>query len=176
MDRSVLRLGLGATFAALMLAVLAALFPAAAAGQDVRPAISLSAGVSGTTIEYTVSDIPNRRNNFPVIPGECTTVLVDTLAAAPALTPAAVDSLSGRTPDAFALLQRLIADGTVAAGPQIQFASAGRVTGSFTDIPRGVYLVATVCNISPVSGEFVPELVDIVPAVVTDLHSGSVAT
>ncbi|MGW0180815.1 hypothetical protein [Nocardia sp. NPDC003345] len=176
MDRSVLRLGLGATFAALVLAVLAALFPAAAAAQDTRPAVTLSAGVSGTTIDYTVADIPNRRNNFPVIPGECTTVLVDTLAAAPALAPAAVDSLAGRNPDAFALLQRLIADGAVAAGPRIQFASgAGQVTGSFTGVPAGVYLVATVCNIAPVSGGFVPELVDMVPVVVTGLPTGSAA-
>ncbi|MGI5221020.1 hypothetical protein [Nocardia sp. CA-290969] len=170
------RFGLGAAVAAFVLAVFAAIFPAVATAQDTRPAIALSATVSGTTIDYTVANVPNRRDTFPVIPGECTTVLVNTAVAAPILAPAAVDTLSGREPDAFALLQRLITDGAVTAGPRVQFASAtGHVTGSFTDIPRGIYLVATVCNISPISGEFRPELLDIVPVVVTDLPSGSAA-
>ncbi|NKY58448.1 hypothetical protein [Nocardia flavorosea] len=169
------RIGIGAAVAAFVLAVLTAIFPAAAAAQDAPPAIALSATASGTTIDYTVTNIPNRRDTFPVIPGECTTVLVNTAVAAPILAPAAVDTLSGREPDAFALLQRLIADGAVTAGPRVQFATAGQVTGSFTDIPRGVYLVATVCNVSPLSGEFRPELLDIVPVVVTDLRSGSAA-
>lgn len=170
-----LRFGLGAAVAAFVLAVFAAIFPAAAAAQDTRPAIALSATVSGTTIDYTVANVPNRRDAFPIIPGECTTVLMNTAVAAPILAPAAVDSLSGREPDTYALLQRLIAEGALAAGPRIQFAAAGQVTGSFTDIPRGVYLVATVCNVSPLSGEFRPELLDIVPVVVTDLPSGSAA-
>lgn len=170
------RIGIGAAVAAFVLAVLAAVFPATAAAQDAAPAISLSATVAGTTIDYTVTGVPNRRDTFPVIPGECTTVLVNTAVAAPVLAPAAVDTLSGREPDAFALLQRLIADGAVTAGPRVQFSAAGQVTGSFTDIPRGVYLVATVCNVSPLSGEFRPELLDIVPVVVTDLPTGSAAS
>ena len=171
---SFFRIGIGAALAAFVLTVLAAIFPAVAAAQDVRPAISLAATVSGTTVDYTVANVPNRRDTFPVIPGECTTVLVNTAVAAPILAPAAVDTLSGREPDAFALLQRLIAAGAVAAGPRVQFAStAGQVIGSFTDIPRGVYLVATICNVSPISGEFRPELLDIVPVVVTDLRAGS---
>lgn len=172
---SFFRIGLGAAVAAFVLAVFAAIFPAAAAAQDTRPAITLAATVSGTTIDYTVHNVPHRRDTFPVIPGECTTVLVNTAVAAPILAPAAVDTLSGREPDAFALLQRLIADGAVTAGPRVQFASAGQVAGSFTDIPRGVYLVATLCNVSPISGEFRPELLDIVPVVVTDLPAGSAA-
>lgn len=172
---SFFRFGIGAAVAAFVLAIFAALFPAVAGAQDARPAISLSATVSGTTIGYTVDNVPNRRDTFPVIPGECTTVLVNTAVAAPILAPAAVDSLSGREPDTYALLQRLIAEGALAAGPRIQFAAAGQVTGSFTDIPRGVYLVATVCNVSPISGEFRPELLDIVPVVVTDLPAGSAA-
>ena len=171
---SFFRIGIGAAVAAFLLAVFAAIFPATAAAQDI-PAISLSATASGTTIDYTVTNVPNRRDTFPVIPGECTTVLVNTAVAAPILAPAAVDTLSGREPDAFALLQRLIAEGTVTAGPRVQFAAAGQVTGSFADIPRGVYLVATVCNVSPLSGEFRPELLDIVPVVVTDLRAGSAA-
>ncbi|MFI1460913.1 hypothetical protein [Nocardia carnea] len=172
---SFFRIGIGAAVAAFVLAVLAAIFPAAAAAQDAHPAVTLSATVSGTTIDYTVAGVPNRRDTFPVIPGECTTVLVNTAVAAPILAPAAVDTLSGREPDAFALLQRLIAEGAVTAGPRVQFAAAGQVTGSFTDIPRGVYLVATVCNLSPISGEFRPELLDIAPVVVTDLRAGSAA-
>ncbi len=172
---SFFRIGIGTAVAAFLLAVFAAIFPATAAAQD-TPAISLSARASGTTIDYTVTDVPNRRDTFPVIPGECTTVLVNTAVAAPILAPAAVDTLSGREPDAFALLQRLIAEGAVTAGPRVQFAAAGQVTGSFTGIPRGVYLVATVCNVTPLSGEFRPELLDIVPVVVTDLRAGSAAS
>lgn len=171
---SFFRIGIRAAIAAFVLAVLATISPSANAAQDVRPAIALSASVSGTTIDYTVANIPHRRDTFPVVPGECTTVLVDTAAAAPVLAPAAVDSLSGREPDVFALLQRLIADGAVAAGPRVQFASAtGQVSGSFTEVPPGVYLVATVSNMSPLSGEFRPELLDIVPVVVTETQPGT---
>ncbi|MFI5715720.1 hypothetical protein [Nocardia sp. NPDC051750] len=171
---SFFRIGIGAAVAAFVLTVLAAIFPAVAAAQDTRTPIALAATVTGTTIDYTVDNVPNRRDTFPVIRGECTTVLVNTAVAAPILAPAAVETLSGREIDAYDLLQRLITDGAITAGPRIQFASeTGQVTGSFTDTPRGVYLVATLCNMRPISGEFEPELLDIVPVVVADLRAGS---
>ncbi|NEW25284.1 hypothetical protein [Nocardia cyriacigeorgica] len=150
--------------------------PAVAAAQDPRPPVSLTATVSGTTIDYTIDNVPNRRDVFPVIRGECTTAVVDVLVAAPILAPAAIDTLSGREPDVFALLQRLIAEGALAAGPRIQLASAtGQITGSFPGLPRGVYVVGTICNLNPLSAEFDPNLFDFTPAVVTDLRSGSSA-
>ncbi|MEU1984802.1 hypothetical protein [Nocardia sp. NPDC019395] len=174
---SFLRMGIGAAVAAFVLALIAAIYPAAATAQDIRTPIALSATVSGTTVDYRVDNVPNRRDTFPVVRGECTTVLVNTAVAAPILAPAAVDTLSGRESDTFELLQRLITDGAVTAGPRIQFASStGQVTGSFTDIAPGVYLVATVGNISPIRGEFRPELLDIVPVIVTGAHSDSATT
>ncbi|MGY0497420.1 hypothetical protein ACWZHB_02845 [Nocardia sp. FBN12] len=159
------------------LAVLSILaFPAAAFAQTAPQVVpvELNTTVSGAEIDYAVLNVPNRRDVFPVIRGECTTAAVDTIAAAPILGAAGLDSLSGRRPDAPDLLQRLIAAGAVAAGPRIQLASYdGRITGEFTDMARGVYVVVTLCNISPIGFEFDPNLFDFSPAVVTDLRSGS---
>ena len=165
---SFLRMGIGAACTALVLALLTALFPATAAAQEPAPTITLTTEVSGNSVDYAVTNIPNRRDTFPVIPGECTTVLVDTLAAAPALGTTAVETLGGRDLDALHILRQLIAEGAVTAGPRIQFSSAaGQVTGRFTELQPGVYLVATVCNVHPLSGEFQPELFDIAPVIVT---------
>ncbi|MFE3542902.1 hypothetical protein ACFXK0_08030 [Nocardia sp. NPDC059177] len=164
----------GIACAAAALAMLS--FPATAFAQpapDNLP-VDLTTTVTGTTIDYTVTDVPNRRDTFPVIRGECTTAAVDTIAAAPILGTAALNSLSGRQPDAPDLLQRLIAAGAVAAGPRIQIASnTGEITGSFPGLARGVYVVVTLCNINPFGFEFDPDLFDASPAVVTDLGSGS---
>ncbi|MFE3444763.1 hypothetical protein ACFXNW_17170 [Nocardia sp. NPDC059180] len=174
---SFLRTGIVRICAALALAgFTATALPAIATAQDPRPPVLLNTTVSGATIDYTIDNVPNRRDTFPVIRGECTTAVVDVLVAAPILAPAAIDTISGREPDVFALLQRLIADGALAAGPRIQIASStGQITGSFPDLPRGIYAVGTICNINPISGEFDPALFDISPAVVIDLRSGSSA-
>ncbi|MBF6160835.1 hypothetical protein IU438_06425 [Nocardia cyriacigeorgica] len=174
---SFFRIGIARICAAVALGVVTATaLPAVAAAQEPRPPVDLNTSVSGSTIDYTIDNVPNRRDTFPVIRGECTTAVVNVLVAAPILAPAAIDTLSGREPDVFALLQRLIAEGALTAGPRIQLASStGQISGSFTDIPRGVYVVGTICNINPLGGQFDPNLFDFSPSVVVDTRSGSSA-
>ena len=146
---------------------------AAAAPTEVQPVassgVSLSATINGSNIDYAVTNVPNR---LLLLPGECTTVIVDAVAGAAVAGPAIIDTLSAGSPDVLRLIEDLIAADAVPALPQVVIASGGTVTGSFTNIASGVYALVTNCTIDPLVG-FDPERFDFAGVLVLGGGQGS---
>ena len=132
------------------------------AASDARPALSLHPGrsdvvavtsgigyavnVSGLDITYRATRVPTVRNPIPILPdlpGSCSTVVADVVKVLPVL-PDLLELINKG--DIADLIAKLIADDLVTQVDLLRIASAGVVTGTFSDLPRGTYLVGSVCN------------------------------
>lgn len=146
----------------LVLATVAATGLAAPALVDATPAepvpavaiargIGYSVQVDGLSITYTATDVPR----VPLVgsltlPGSCTTAVVDAVRAAPVVGPVLLDYLVGNPDiDVLALLRELGDAGAITAIQPLQGANRDNVvSGTFQDIPRGVYAVVSICNLN----------------------------
>lgn len=122
------------------------------------PAIGIAQGigysvqVNGLSITYTVTGVPR----VPLIgsvtlPGSCTTAVVDAVRAAPVVGPVLLDYILGNPDiDVLALLQELEDAGAITAIHLLRGANGDNVvSGTFEDIPIGVYAVVSICNLNP---------------------------
>lgn len=121
------------------------------------PVLGISSGIGFSTL--TVGDTVNYRVTGVPRFGNCLTALIDMIAAAPIIGPSLIDTISGGSVDAAALIQKLIDSDVIAAPPQLRLARDGEISDSFRGVPVGVYAVATVCNLNRdlygVTGAFV---------------------
>ncbi|MGV9824126.1 hypothetical protein [Gordonia sp. NPDC003429] len=114
------------------------------AGSSEPGGVHLSTTVSGSTIHYTITDVPR---SGTVIPGFCNTVAADFLKAGGAALPVLINSLSADSIDYVELLRRLNDSGAVVGiQPSTANRDTGIATGEFDHVPPGTYLVVTVCN------------------------------
>ncbi|NLG55515.1 MAG: hypothetical protein GX542_07675 [Rhodococcus sp.] len=128
--------------------------------------VSLSAQVRGANVDYTVTNVPSRI----LFPSECVTVLVDVPRAGEALAPHVIDLILSNDIDALGLISDLRSRGAV-VGTDLKVTYSGSVSGSFRDVPAGVYGVLTNCAIT-LSG-FDPNRADYEGIVVFGNGSGS---
>ncbi len=152
MNRTLLR-----AFVALMVAAICALVVPATS--NAQPALKLQPGrsdavaitkgvgyrvnVNGLDISYRVTGVPLSVNRPPItLPGSCTTVVIDAAKAAPYLP----ELINGGDVDLVELINDLIQKGVVAQFHLLRVASGGVVTGTFSNLPIGAYIVASVCN------------------------------
>ncbi len=124
--------------------------PAPAVG--IAQGIGYSVQVDGRSITYTITDVPR----VPLVgsitlPGSCTTAVVDALRAAPIVGPVLLDYILGNPDvDVLALLQQLDDADAITAINLLRGANRDNVvSGTFEDVPNGVYAVVSVCNLNP---------------------------
>jgi|GEM_PF-4242790 len=122
------------------------------------PAIGIAQGigysvqVNGLSVTYTVTGVPRVPVVGPItLPGSCTTAVVDAVRAAPVVGPVLLDYILGNPDiDVLALLQELDDAGAITAIHLLRTANGENVvSGTFEDIPIGVYAVVSVCNLNP---------------------------
>lgn len=132
--------------------------PATALADGLRPeatpvvgiadGIGYSVTVRGTAVEYTATEVPISGRVLGVpIPGVCTSALIDAVAAAPIIGPSVIDTISGGEVDALALIRDLLESDAVVDVHLLRAANgAGTVSGTFENVPTGLYLVVSFCN------------------------------
>ena len=119
------------------------------------PQIKRDKGIS-TTSWSTTGTSPHRHRRPRVgrppltLPGSCQTAVVDIVRALPVVGPDIFRLIRGEDVDVAALVQKVLgAEGVIGGQHLLRTAnSAGIVTGTFSDLPPAVYLVATVCNVA----------------------------
>ena len=135
-----------------------ALVNAKPAEPGVVPAVAFAQGigysvqVSDHSITYTVTDVPRVPLIGPVtLPGSCTTAVVDAVKAVPVVGPVLLDYILGNPDiDVLALLQELDNAGAITAVHLLRGANSENVvSGTFDDVPKGVYAVVSICNLNP---------------------------
>ncbi|AZG47608.1 hypothetical protein [Gordonia insulae] len=121
--------------------------------------VGFSVQVTGRQIKYTVTDVP--RSSI-ISRGFCSTAVVDVIKAAPIIGPSLISLIQGGPVDVVKLLTDLAEADAVTASHLARFATSAApntVTGTFDDIPNGLYAILTVCNLDPdlygVTGAFV---------------------
>ena len=109
--------------------------------------VGYSIDVSGRTISYTVTDVPRISR---LVPGFCTSAVIDAVKAAPIIGPDIIALVQGQSVNVVALLAALRDADAITATHLGRFANGdGVVTGTFEDIPDGLYAVMSVCNLDP---------------------------
>ena len=112
----------------------------------VAKGVGYSIKVTGRDIAYTATNVP--RVNV-LIPGACTTAVIDAVKAAPIVGPDIIALVQGQSVDVVKLLTELNDAKAVAATHLAKFADKnGTVTGTFEDLPDGLYAVMSVCNLN----------------------------
>ncbi|HNP57075.1 MAG TPA: hypothetical protein PK331_00490 [Gordonia sp. (in: high G+C Gram-positive bacteria)] len=101
-------------------------------------------------ITYTATGVPRVGRPPLTLPGSCQTAVVDIVRALPVVGPDIFRLIRGEDVDVAALVQKVLgAEGVIGGQHLLRTAnSAGIVTGTFSDLPPAVYLVATVCNVA----------------------------
>ncbi|MEE4023583.1 hypothetical protein V1Y59_10890 [Gordonia sp. PKS22-38] len=136
------------------MAVIAPATASSAPPPEPKPVVGLAEGVgysiqvSGREISYTVTEVP--RTLGGILPGACTTAVVDVVRAAPIVGPDIIAIVLGQSIDVLALLQAVDDADAITATDLLTPANRdGTVTGTFDNIPDGLYAVMSVCNLNP---------------------------
>jgi hypothetical protein len=120
--------------------------PGAVQVVGVAKGVGYSIKVTGRDIAYTVTNVP--RVNV-LIPGACTTAVIDAVKAAPIVGPDVIALVQGQDVDVVKLLTELNDAKAVAATDLAKFADKnGTVTSTFKGLPDGLYAVMSVCNLN----------------------------
>ncbi|ROZ89142.1 hypothetical protein [Gordonia sp. OPL2] len=120
--------------------------PGAVQVVGVAKGVGYSIKVTGRDIAYTVTNVP--RVNV-LIPGACTTAVIDAVKAAPIVGPDIIALVQGQSVDVVKLLTELNDAKAVAATDLAKFADKnGTVTSTFKGLPDGLYAVMSVCNLN----------------------------
>ncbi len=131
------------------------LVPPAVPLVGIADGMGYSVKVAGNAVTYTATNVPPSGYipvvNLP-IPGACSTGVIDAIKAAPILAPPLISLiLSGKVPMAqlALMLKNLNDSGAVVAGELVRWADAANVaTHTFNNIPNGIYVVMTLCNVT----------------------------
>ncbi|MCX5043058.1 hypothetical protein OG921_07735 [Aldersonia sp. NBC_00410] len=120
---------------------------APAPAQPVLPGVGFSNGIGhkaeaqGNSVRYTATGVPGYLGVFP---GSCQTGLVNAVTAAPIIGGSIADLLAGNP---FGLITALLESGSfVAFHPLVIADKDGTVTGTFANVPTGLYVVVSSCT------------------------------
>ncbi|MDL9946512.1 hypothetical protein QSJ19_13090 [Gordonia sp. ABSL11-1] len=120
--------------------------PGAVQVVGVAKGVGYSIKVTGRDIAYTVTNVP--RVNV-LIPGACTTAVIDAVKAAPIVGTDIIALVQGQSVDVVKLLTELNDAKAVVATDLAKFADRnGTVTHTFKGLPDGLYAVMSVCNLN----------------------------